>query len=515
MEQESKADLLYPDQREVHDAIVSYYLDMATAPVFERDPFDREENVEEDVLGGFFEEPVEDTKPDEGPWQKKLLIGYAGTGKTTTVAAIVETIVKKFKGNVIISAPTHKAVRVAKNKSNIRDADFVTIQKVLGVKPKKNYHTGEVEYEPDYNAPVAMSRKTLLIVDEVSMMNTNLFEYLVKAKRHFPVLFVGDSVQIPPVDSGKKKELSDSAVFIDSIRKEHLIEVHELTQVRRQAAGNPIIQLATYIRTNYKRTIPLTNYVDGIKRLNKPELLSCSQSNEGGGEIDKELITKWYTSDEYQEDLDYCRVVAWRNETVRTYNKSIRTILYGDAAQEQYVEGERIIFEEPYSVKEFGRNVFLALNSEEFEVIDVSRSSLTIEIPYVKSNGIKYENTTIPVFILKCKSMDDDDQKVITVRVPVDREAYKAILEDLGKRAKACYDKEGRKELYRYMFDLQERVAWINYGYAITAHKSQGSTYKKVLVALWDIDKNFRTEEKNRINYVAVTRAAETLHVSV
>lgn len=486
-----KSSSLYEDQLDIHNKIVDYYLNMRTVPL---DPETGNE--------------IEDTRP----WLKKLLIGYAGTGKTTTVAAIVDTIRNQHHGSVVISAPTHKAVRVLRNKSNIEGVEFATIQKVLGVKAKKNFNTGELEFEPDYESPFALNRDTLLVIDEVSMMNTHLFEYLVKSEFRFPVLFVGDSVQIPPVDTGKKDKLSDSAVFIESVRKKHLIEMHELTQVRRQAEGNPIIRLATYIRNNYQKQLPNTFLAEAVSKLNSPQHLSFSSATNGGGELDKQLITEWFTSQQYKDNPDYCRVVAWRNEKVRDYNNSIRTILYGEeAAFTPYVEGERIIFEEPYGIKEFGRTIIIAQNSEEATVVGVGSSTVRIEVPRLFGKDVGKHAQSVEVHRLKCITQD---RKVIVINVPKDVEAYKAIIAEVQKSAKEA-PKDARRELYKSMFAIQEAVAWINYGYAITAHKSQGSTYENTFVCLWDIAANWRTEERNRITYVAVTRSATKLHLSI
>lgn len=486
-----KSASLYEDQKAIHDQIVDYYLSMRTVPI-------NPETGDE----------IEDTRP----WLKKLLIGYAGTGKTTTVAAIVDTIRNQHRGSVVISAPTHKAVRVLRNKSNIEGVEFATIQKVLGVKAKKNFNTGEMEFEPDYEAPFALNRDTLLIIDEVSMMNTHLFEYLVKSEFRFPVLFVGDSVQIPPVDTGKKDKLSDSAVFIEAVRKKHFIEMHELTQVRRQAEGNPIIRLATYIRNNYQKQLPNTFLAEAVAKLNSPQHLTFSSGNNNGGEIDKQLITEWFTSQAYKENPDYCRVVAWRNEKVRDYNNSIRTILYGEeATYTPYVEGERIIFEEPYGIKEFGRTIIIAQNSEEATVVGVDTSTVRIEVPKLFGKDVAKHAQSIEVYRLKCITQD---RKAITINVPKNVDSYKAIIAEVQKTAKEA-SKDARRELYKCMFSIQEAVAWVNYGYAITAHKSQGSTYENTFVCLWDIAANWRTEERNRITYVAVTRSATKLHLSI
>lgn len=500
-----KSTLLFPDQLAIHDDIVNYYKEMTTKPVA------LEEEV--DIFATQEEKPV---AVEKKPWIKKLLIGYAGTGKTTTVAAIVETLKLDYNANIILSAPTHKAVRVAKKKSGIGGVEFSTLQRVLGVKARPNYNTGEMEFEPDYNAPTALSRTTFLMIDEVSMVNQNLYEYLINSDIPFPILFIGDSVQIPPVADKKKKTLSDSAVFLEAIRKRDNIEVLELTQVRRQAAGNPIIALATTIRNTYKNVIGKSTYQNSaVLQEDSGKGISVTSNN---GEADKQLVASWFTSKEYQENPDYCRVIAYRNTTVTSFNKEIRKIIFGDEkAVEPYTIGERLVFEEPYGRNDaLGRKKILFQNSDEVEVAAIKPVTLSLRRPVLGVKGVTSSIVQMKGLELTLKYENDEgEEEQETAIVPLVKEEMLQLLLEVETIAKTCYDKNLRKDMWKGYFALNESVAYVNYAYAITAHKSQGSTYNNSFVVQWDIDVNFRNEEKNRIMYVAVTRASERLHISI
>ena len=178
----SKADKLYEDQREIHDNIVAYAIKLR------QDVSARKQ--EKELVGDLLETAEEVEKTEQPVWPKQLLLGYAGTGKTTTIAAIVETLLNKgFR--VIVAAPTHKAVNVAKRKSGI-DGEFYTIQRVLSVKAKPYYETGEMDFEPDYQAPFSLDANTVLCIDETSMLPNNLFKYMMESSSNmYPVIFIG------------------------------------------------------------------------------------------------------------------------------------------------------------------------------------------------------------------------------------------------------------------------------------------------------------------------------------
>ena len=87
--------------------------------------------------------------------------------------------------------------------------------------------------------------------------------------------------------------------------------------------------------------------------------------------------------------------------------------------------------------------------------------------------------------------------------------AYKNLLEKA--RQKAMSTKKGID--WVIYFNLMKWSAEVMYGYAITAHKSQGSTYKNVMIMESDVDANNKIVERNRIKYTAYSRATDVLFV--
>jgi superfamily I DNA/RNA helicase len=90
---------------------------------------------------------------------------------------------------------------------------------------------------------------------------------------------------------------------------------------------------------------------------------------------------------------------------------------------------------------------------------------------------------------------------------------FKQYQEGQKKRALATKEPYLRSKVWSKYYAIEKKFAWMKYNYAITAHKSQGSTYNNVMMLNWDMDKNSKIEERNRIKYVAATRPRHMLYI--
>lgn len=150
------------------------------------------------------------------------LFGYAGTGKTT----LAKHLAKGVKGKVCYASLTGKAAQVLRNKGC---KGATTIHSLI-YKAIRDPVTGSVTFIKDYDSALVGAK--LLVVDEVSMVGEELARDLLSFK--VPVLVLGDPAQLPPVKG--------TGFFID-VKPDML-----LTEVHRQAAENPIIQLSMDVR---------------------------------------------------------------------------------------------------------------------------------------------------------------------------------------------------------------------------------------------------------------------------
>lgn len=128
-----------------------------------------------------------------------LIKGSAGVGKTY----LVNELIKELSNNRVIntykqiycSAPTNKAVAVLKGKvDQLSNLEFITVHSALKLKRQVDYKTGDVTFKPYYNLNyLPLQNAGLLVVDETSMLNSELLDYIEEAANAFSVkvVFIG------------------------------------------------------------------------------------------------------------------------------------------------------------------------------------------------------------------------------------------------------------------------------------------------------------------------------------
>lgn len=238
------------------------------------------------------------------------LAGYAGTGKTT----IIKKILDEYRGRVAVSAPTHKAKKVIM-KTTERDGE--TLHALLGLRPDLNLDDFNPN-DPIFNiiAPPKITNYNLVIIDEASMINEDLFEMIknqLKSWGTIKVLFMGDPAQIPPI--GEK----ESIVFNTEIG-----DKHQLTQIMRQEIGNPLANVYGDLRNN------LYDQFGGIDR--KTEINSKGEgvTFTNDRKLFREKMFNIFRSKEYDGNIDYAKLIAWRNVTIMQANQLIRNAIFGN-----------------------------------------------------------------------------------------------------------------------------------------------------------------------------------------
>jgi exodeoxyribonuclease-5 len=424
-----------------------------------------------------------------------LMVGYAGTGKTFTTARIVQSIQQlKERAVIAVAAPTHKAVRVLKRDA-MKGVEYATIHSLLALKETYD-DNGNITYQPDKHRqePPPITKVDFLLLDEVSMLNSELYRMLLPhIGRGLKVIFIGDPAQIPPVNE------KDSIPLLKW--KELGLLKCELKEIMRQAEGNPILEFATEIRSNYKEGHfnPSRNLLPDGQGI---ETLLYDSPRE------EELLNTYFDSPRFREDADWMKVIAWRNAVVDNYNRKIRKIIYrNESYLAAVMHGEKLIMDRP--VINDGRMI-LSTN-EEVEVEDVV--IINHEMKLKDTSG---ERVTIPlqVYRVRLSWLDNDVRRYYSGNIihEHDLPKFNKVMEQM-KAAAASALPGARSKMWIQYYRTRERFVWVKYNYAITGHKSQGSSYQHCLVLKWDIDYNRNIEERNRILYVACTRPRHTLFI--
>jgi len=430
-----------------------------------------------------------------------VLKGWAGTGKTFCISLFVRYVLEhlyenKYGYRVALTGPTNKSVRVIRQASGLshRAVSFQTIHKLLGLKEKITLD-GKQEFVNDGDYKPKIGTTHLLIIDEVSMLNDDLFEKIIKYRNRVKIICMGDPAQIPPVGR------PDCIPFRDELLDEYLIKTLELKTIMRQKKDNPIISSSIEIRKNIgnpgkyqnSETVILPNG-DGIEyiNINNPDVRASLP----------EVIGKYFKSKKFSDDSEYAKIIAWRNKTVSTMNNMVRRIIYGeDKIGSRVLVGEKLIANSPYMV----------LNDIVFNTND----EFTVESVEVRSNKIRVESedSELKYYLSRVWYLDDNNEKQHEDVEILHEDSYAEFNRIANLLKRIAIEKHGKDKSWIAYYDFLRQFADVSYAYCITAHKSQGSTYKISFVMEDDIDMNLDVIERNRIKYTAYTRASNKLYV--
>ncbi len=430
-----------------------------------------------------------------------VIKGWAGTGKTFCVSLLVKYVLEVMKPNnswykIAVTGPTNKSVRVIKRSTGILShrVSFNTIHKMLGL-TERITSDGKQEFvnQGDFRPPIESTK--LLIIDEVSMLSDDLFHEIIKYRDKIKIICMGDPAQIPPVGR------PDCIPFRDELADQYGIKTVELKTIMRQKEGNPIIDTSIKIRENLeipnidtgKESI-LSESGEGIEFLNlsSPDIKESFQK----------ILDVYFNSDNFKNDPEYSKIIAWRNKTVATMNNLVRKVIYGDESQgSKILIGEKLIANNPI----IENNEIIFNTNDEFTVEDYkikeSRFKLDDEIGHIKyyETGVIYLN---------------DEDKNIKMYINILHESSQFDFDRIANNLKKiAIEKKGKEKSWVKYYDFLRRYADVSYAYAITAHKSQGSTYVTTFVLEDDINVNLDVIERNRIKYTAYTRSSNKLYV--
>ena len=428
------------------------------------------------------------------------LSGYAGTGKTSLMEAIAQKAKQEGK-EIVFSASTNKAASVLRSKVTKAGFTANTLNKVFGIQV-------EVDSSKPYDADNLVTKLkeaeitpgTIIVIDEASMINEENYAILntIAKENELKIIYVGDKGQLAPV-----KETKVSKVFRDTNSR-----VITLTKVER-TEDNAILKEATAIRNGkpFSGESSFNSQGKGVAYI-RPDKKSAINA----------IINKFAPM--LRKNPDYFRILAYRNSKVAEYNKAVREALgYKDNKPRV---GEPIVGYSNWGAeydRRTKRTTYNFINSESYKVVAVGNQK---QVKHY-ANGKNYYLTAVPIVLSDSMgntlSVDLIDVKdnAANRETAIELAKVKSNLWDEVKhlplnQRPSIYGQINAIEKFLFINDdienpdvrraggthpiLQKKV--FDFGYAMTVHKSQGSTFTHVIVD----DTDIATASRNTASWV-------------
>lgn len=419
-----------------------------------------------------------------------VLNGYAGTGKTTLIAALVAAL-KESGVKTVLLAPTGRAAKVLARYAG---------EKALTIHKRIYRQRINADYESKYSLDINPERDAVFIVDEASMLSDrtgdgaffgsgSLLEDLVQYVRNgraCRLILVGDNAQLPPVGSDSSPALDPA-----SLRPYGSVDYHTLDEVVRQQAESGILFNATLVRCM------LENAIVDIPRLRMdfPDI----EAVEGG---------------EFLEKLQDCHALYGRDETIVITRSNKRANRYNEGIRRNVLFAEEEI--ESGDMLMVVKNNYFFANDDECPMNfiangDVARlqrirrfedfygfrfADAVLEFP-------DYDDTRI-----ECKILLDT---LASESPSLTREESQRLFCEVEK------DYEEIKSRIKRFKEIRENPHFnalqVKFSYAITCHKAQGGQWKAVFVDRCLFGDEPMTRDMLRWLYTALTRATEKLYL--
>jgi len=422
-----------------------------------------------------------------------ILKGYAGTGKTSMLRALVRTL-ELFKFKTVLLAPTGRAAKVL---SSYTERSAYTIHKWIYRQQSSSDGTGRFLLDKN------LMKDCFFIVDEASMISNDaaegsvfgsgrllddLYEY-VYSGHHCRLIVVGDTAQLPPVGMDISPALDHEELELYGL---HPLE-HELKEVVRQEQNSGILYNATFIRglladeraEQLYFPFTLTGYQD-IVRL--------------GGEQLIEKISECY--DRYGEQQTM--VITRSNKRAIKFNQGIRSsILYKDS---EITTGDLLMI-----VK---NNYFWKLEDEKVDFVangDIVRIKAIYR--YEELYGFRFADVSLQFIDYGDLEVDC---KIFLNTLSIEsasmtREDGQRLFQAVAEDYQDIRNKKKRWEKIRenpFFNALQ-----VKFAYAVTCHKAQGGQWDAVFVDQGYLTEEMINREYLRWLYTAFTRPVRELYL--
>jgi ATP-dependent exoDNAse (exonuclease V) alpha subunit len=414
-----------------------------------------------------------------------LLKGYAGTGKTTIVSALIK-VLKNYGYKSFLLAPTGRAAKVMSNYSR---KVALTIHKKI-YKQTADVYSGSLSFTRQKN----YHDNTLFIVDEASMItdeadygNRSLLNDLIEYVFENPgnkLMLIGDVAQLPPVG----QELSP-ALDKDYLEKAFYMSVftEELTEVMRQDEQSGILFNATQLRNELRNDHPSVKIVTKSFR----DMFRMT-----GEKLEEGLR---YAYDKFGQENAI--VLTRSNKAAVQYNEYIRRMI--NFSEEELDAGDRLmVVRNNYNILDEDSPAGFVANGDFLELLKIKK---TQEI-----HGFRFAD--VIVRMTDYEKQPEFDAKIIldtlhAATPSLSSEDHRKLYESVQQDYFHIQSKKERMEALRK--DPFLNALQVKFAYALTCHKAQGGQWSTVF-----IDQGYLPQEQVNVEfirwlYTAITRATD------
>lgn len=445
---------------------------------------------------------------DPTPRKAFILRGYAGTGKTSMMAAMVGAM-KQLQQGIVLLAPTGRAAKVL---SHYARHNAYTIHKYI----YRQKQLGEERFTLNDN----LHRNTLFIVDEASMISGQrdnhifgsgmLIEDLVKyvySGIGCRLLLLGDNAQLPPVGSTFSPALNDDYMAGYQLH----IESHTLTEVARQASDSGILYNANLLRplalgkNLEKGALRLQDTTQSLQPMEEA-IWDILQLREDICTVNGEQLLEELERAYDEVGIEETILLTRTNRRTNIYNQGIRTrILW---REEEVSSGDRLmVSKNNYFWTEKYEDLPFIANGDMLDILRLRniRELYGFRFADAQLKAVDYDWEIDAILWLDTLSTDTPEQHQAMQKQLFDRiaEDYPELQHNRRKLVETIYESP-------YYNALQVRMA-----YAVTGHKSQGGQWARVFIDPYkggEPNTQATAEQQHdfyRWLYTAVTRAKE------
>ncbi|AMM52084.1 ATP-dependent endonuclease [Rufibacter sp. DG15C] len=416
-----------------------------------------------------------------------MLKGFAGTGKTTVVSALVK-ILNKFGYKYVLLAPTGRAAKVM---ATYTGKQASTIHKKI-YKQTANAYSDGLAFTRQPNK----QEHVLYIVDEASMISDekafgdngllqDLMAYIFEHTNN-KLLLIGDTAQLPPVNQTISPSL-DPAYLQNNFQ----VHVHqmEMRQVMRQAEESGILMNATRMRNELIKEQPELSF----RTKGYHDIFAMT-----GEKLEDGLR---YAYEKF--GIDNTTVICRSNKTANLYNQHIRRQIFFH--EDEISAGDYLmIVRNNYGWLPKDSSIGFMANGDFVEITKIIR--------YEEMYNMRFADVQI-------KFVDYPQEEELEIKIMLDtlhsetpalpadknKQLYAEVLQDYqhlkSKRQRTLEMKQDK-----YLNALQ-----VKFAYALTCHKAQGGQWQAVFVDYGYLKEDLVNQEFARWLYTATTRASEQL----